>query len=88
MPGFTRATQREKVKKANADADADLDGYPDPQSLSEEQYQSYFGDLVDDDEYDSFIQHQEQLTKIQKLMPQDGNKPVETVVEEDIPLSL
>jgi hypothetical protein len=36
MPGFTRATQREKVKKANADADADLDGYPDPQSLSEE----------------------------------------------------
>jgi hypothetical protein len=36
MPGFTRAIQKEKVKKANADADADLDGYPDPQSLSEE----------------------------------------------------
>jgi hypothetical protein len=44
--------------------------------------------LVDDDEYDSEIQHQEQLTKIQKLMPKDGNKPVEAIVDEDIPLSL
>jgi hypothetical protein len=56
--------------------------------LSEEEYHSYFGDLVDVDEYDSFIQHQEQLTKIQKLMPKDGNKPVEAIVQEDVPMSI
>jgi hypothetical protein len=87
MPGNTRAKHRQKVQETNANADAVIRNHQNPQSSVDGDHNSYFGDLIDVIDYEE-IKYQEQLTKVQKLMPKEGKKPVESIAQEDISMSL